>query len=94
MYKDKNMLLKRKIIEQKTNIAILNEQLTKERQNSETIKLAYVQKVQGLKDDMQTVKDEWEKKCNEQVIIDLNKELYYEKVLQDLEDKIKQQVLY
>jgi hypothetical protein len=94
MYKDKNMLLKRKIIEQKTNIAILNEQLTKERQNSETIKLAYVQKVQGLKDDMQTVKDEWEKKCNEQVIIDLNKELYYEKVLQDLEDKIKQQVLF
>jgi len=69
MYKDKNLLLKRKIIEQKTNIAILNEQLTKERHNSETIKLAYIQKVQGLKDDMQTVKDEWEKKCNEQVFI-------------------------
>ena len=68
MYKDKNLLLKKKIIEQKTNLAIINEQLNKEKQTSETIKFSYVQKIQGLKDDMQTIKDEWEKKCYEQVL--------------------------
>ena len=67
MFKDKNFLLKKKIIEQKNIIKLHAEEIKKERDNTETVKKTLGSKIQLLKDDMMTIMKEWEKKCNEQV---------------------------
>ena len=84
MFKDKNFLLKKKILEQKNMIRILNEDLgkerenienlkMKERENTENLKMNNNMKIQQLKDDMLIIKNEWEKKCNQQVVLFLNR---------------------
>ena len=71
MFKDKNFLLKKKILGQKNNLWKLNEELRKDRENLENVKTRNSTIIQQLKDDMLIIKTEWEKKCNEQVICQL-----------------------
>jgi len=67
IFKEKNFLLKKKIVEQKNCISVITEEIKKEKENTEFIKLTLNTKNQQLKDDMMLIKNEWEKKCNELV---------------------------
>jgi len=79
-YKEKYGNLKKKIIELKSIISNLEEELNLEKNSALDTKINYSKIITKMQEDMKLIKSEWEKKCKEQT-------MDYEKVISDLEAK-------
>jgi len=79
-YKEKYSNLKKNIIELKSIISNLEEELNLEKNNALDTKINYSKIITKMQEDMKLIKSEWEKKCKEQTID-------YEKIINDLEAK-------
>lgn len=79
-YKEKYGNLKKKIIELKSIISNLEEELNLEKNNALDTKINYSKIITKMQEDMKLIKTEWEKKCKDQA-------MDYEKIISDFEAK-------
>lgn len=78
--KEKFNTLKKKIVELKSTISDLEEEIKTEKTNSMNMKINYSKLYTDMQNDMKIIKNEWEKKLKEE-------QIQFEKILSELDNK-------
>jgi len=67
-YKEKNAVLKKKVVELKNTITSLEDQIKEDGNKFLGIKVEYSKVIHKMQEDMNTIRIGWEKKCLDQVL--------------------------